>query len=185
MQELAQKTPKAFDAFMLWIGDGEERGRNAEYVLNGGYTMIARVDEEQAINLLAMPFLNEVDSNETLVTSLLGGLAQWNKDELDWILAHPSLRGGVTDAHAAQVFLLRLELRDPAAASAIRRLSWVQDGITREIRREDSVVIDLVEIAISLPQTFDMLLERSWVQSRDNLVSDHILTRPFSAAARQ
>ncbi len=162
LRNLARDAPLALDAFLLWIGDGAQRGVNSKYILSD-YARLASYDEQTAVRILRMPFLEEVDYPDSAVLSLLSGLAPWNKNDLDWILGRPTLEGGITDAQAADVFLLRLERKDPVAASSIRRLSWVEDGVTHEGLGEDETVIDLVEIALALPRVFQGLTARTWV----------------------
>ncbi len=161
--ELAKNTPEAFDAFMLRTGDNQE-DEEFKNILRD-YTELAGSDEQTALRILRMPFLEEVEWPDTAVLGLLRGLLPRDKETLAWILAHPTLEGGITDGQATDVFLLRLEWKDAAAASAIRRLPWVRDGV--ELggwATEEGRVIELVEIALDLPQSFQALTERAWMQ---------------------
>ena len=157
----------AVDAFLEWIGDGVQRGEESKNILSD-YADMAYFDEPAAVRILRMPFLEEVEWPDSAVIGLLQGLLPRDEETLGWILGHPTLAGGITDAKAADVFLLRLERKGPAA-SAIRRLPWVRDGIAHEGRGEDETVIDLVEIALTLPRTFQALMARAWV--RDGITS--------------
>ena len=158
----------AVDAFLEWIGDGVQRGEESKYILSE-YAGLAYFDEPAAVRILRMPFLEEVEWPDSAVIGLLRGLVPRDKGTLDWVLGHPSLKGGITDEEVGDVFLLRLERNDPVAASGIRRLPWVRDGIEHEGWGEDETVIDLVEIALTLPRTFQALMERTWV--RDGITS--------------
>ena len=160
--ELAMNTPEAFDAFMLWAR-GNQGGEEFRPILRN-YTELAGSDEQAALRILRMPFLETVEWRDTAVLGLLRGLLPRDKETFAWLLAHPTLVGGITDAQVADVFLLRLERKDAAAASAIRRLPWVRDGAVIGGRSEEGRVIQLVEIALDLPQSFRALTERAWVQ---------------------
>ena len=145
----------AVDAFLEWIGDGVQRGEESKYILSE-YAGLAYFDEPAAVRILRMPFLEEVEYSEHHVVRLLRELLPRDKETLDWILGHPTLEGGITDAQTADVFLLRLERKDPAAASAIQRLPWTQ--------AHDEALLDLIRIALNLPLSFQALMARTWVQ---------------------
>lgn len=145
----------AVDAFLEWIGDGEQRGEGSKHILSD-YADLAYFDEPAALRILRMPFLEEVGYSEFDVVRLLRELAPRDKETLDWILEHPTLEGGITDAQTADVFLLRLERKDPPAASAIRALPWAQ--------AHGEALLDLIQIALNLSLSFQALMERKWVQ---------------------
>ncbi len=163
LRDLAIETPMTVDAFLEWIGDGVQRGDGSKYILSE-YAALADSDEQMVLRILGMPFLEEVEWPDSAVLRLLRGLLPRDEETFAWLLAHPTLVGGITDAQAADVFLLRLERKDAAAACAIRRLPWVRDGVEIGGRSEDRRVIQLVEIALDLPQSFRALTERAWVQ---------------------
>ena len=150
----------AVDAFLEWIEDGSRRGEESKYILSD-YAEMAHFDEPAALRILRMPFLEEVGWPDSAVLGLLRGLVPRNNETLDWILEHPTLEGGITDAQAADVFLLRLERKDPAAASGIRRLPWTQ--------AHDEALLELTQIALNLPLSFQALMEQEWL--RDGITS--------------
>ena len=162
LRDLARTAPMAFDAVMDWLGDGRQPGRSTKLLLDD-YVEFVNADELTAARVISMPFLEEVDYLDQGVVRLLRDIASNDKEALDWILAHPALEGGITDANAGTVFLLDLERENPAAGRMIRNLPWVQDGIARE-GWEDDTVSALVEIARRLPMTFQALIGRTWIQ---------------------
>lgn len=168
LRSLARGAPEAFDAFMDWAGDGERYGMDSSFLLDY-YSELARANETATLRILRMPFLQEVDYRETKVMYILRNLARSSPEELEYVLGHPRLEGGIADEHAPDVFLLYLERRSPAATEAVRKLSWVQDGITWEGRGEADHVIDLVEIALAFPASFEALLGRAW--TRDSITN--------------
>ena len=152
----------AFDAFMDWLGDGRQPGRSTKLLLDD-YVEFVNADEPGAIRIISMPFLEEVDYLDQGVVRLLRDIASNDKEALDWILAHPALEGGITDADAGTVFLLDLERENPAAGRMIRSLPWVQDGIERE-GWEDDTVSALVGTVRGVPMTFQALMGWAWMQ---------------------
>ena len=167
LRDLARTALMAFDAFMDWLGDGQQPGRSTALLLDD-YVAFVEADEPAAIRVLRMPFLEEVDYLDRGVMRLLREVASSDKEILDWMLTHPALREGITDTNLWNVFLVQLEHTRAAASGAIRSLPWVQDGVTREAW-EDDTVFALVETAFRRPRTFQALLERAWV--RDGVTS--------------
>ena len=160
---LGRDSPAAFDAFMDWMGDGEQRGTSANSIL-GEYWGLANTNEEMAVRILRMPFLEEVEFRALEVMDVLHGLARGDPEGLERLLGHPALEGGIADEHAMDVFLIHLERRDPAAAEAVRGLPWVRDGIDDDGWGEDAHVINLVKIALPLPASFEALMDRPWTR---------------------
>ena len=168
LTSFARTDPVAFDAFMDWFGEDQIRGEGATGIMSD-YFEIAGTDEPTALRIIQMPFLVEVDHLDRAVMRLLREIASRDKEMLDWTLAHPALRGSITDANLWNVFLVQLEPTRPRESDAIRSLSWVQDGVTRE-GWEDDTVRALVEAAYRRPGTFRALLERSWMH--DGITSE-------------
>ena len=100
------------------------------------YTTIAFCDEAAALRILKMPFLEQDPvsalsrSGDFAILDGLSRLAQSSLDDLEEVLSHPELRGGITDESTALALLLILDREDAAAARAIRALPWIEDGIT-------------------------------------------------------
>lgn len=166
LRELAKEAPAATDAFLDWIGDGKQRGAGSP-ILFFEYAKLARANEPVALRILEMPFLEEVEHPDSNVVTMLGDLARSDPEGLDLMLGHPALQGGITDRNAVDVFLLYLERKEPASAERIRESPWVRDGITREPWGEASKVIELVQVALRLPRTFEALL--GWEWARDGI----------------
>lgn len=162
LRGLAQEAPAAFDAFLDWIGDGKRRGDGSRFILTG-YSDLAKANEPAALRVLRMPFLQEVEYPDSQVVVLLRDLARSDPEGLVLLLDHSTLEGGIADDQVGDVFLLHLERTDAAAVDRLRRLSWVEDGLTRGAWGETEVVIDLVQTALVFPGTFDALLLRTWM----------------------
>ena len=67
---------------------------------------LAQSDPAVAAQVTSMPFLSSVESADISVIRSLDGLAADHPDRLEWILAHSSLSGGITDAMAPVVAVL-------------------------------------------------------------------------------
>ena len=163
LQRLAMDAPAGFEALVRWDGDTRR--------ILDHYTSIAVRDEEAAMSILQMPFLEEIDSADQFAMDLLRQLAESDLDGLRALLADPSVHDGITDKQVPGVWLLYLGLKDAAAAAAMRALPWVQDTTTPSAERD--VVIyrrhldhlqSLVAIALNADQTFRALIGKSWIR---------------------
>ena len=99
--------------------------------------IIARSNEEAAVEILRMPFLETFEFHDFEVVRLLSDLTQSTPHYVERILAHPSVRNGITDENASAVQLLYLELTDPEVAAALRALPWVADALKATIGSGD------------------------------------------------
>ena len=121
---LALASRPAFWAWMERFGDDNIDGSIAERIVT-----IVGSNESAAIQVLRMPFLETFEFHDFEVVRLLSDLAGSDPHYVERILAHPSLRDGITDENAATVQLLYLELTDPEAAAALQALPWVADAL--------------------------------------------------------
>ncbi len=179
--ELAGEAPAATDAFLNWVGDGEQRGAGSAHLLFR-YSELAKANEPVALRMLEMPFLEELEHPDSEVVGMLGNLARSDPEGLELVLGYPALRGGITDEDAVDVFLLYLQRKAPASAERIQGLSWVRDGITRGPRAEASKVIELVQVAQRLPKTFDALLGWEWTRDGIDKLEESIVNELSNVA---
>ena len=125
---LALGSRPVFWAWMERFGNDNIDGSIAERIVT-----IAGRNESAAIQVLRMPFLETFEFHDFEVVRLLSDLAGSDPHYVERILAHPSLRDGITDDNASAVQLLYLELVDPEAAAALRALPWVADALKATI----------------------------------------------------
>ena len=175
LQELATMSTSAFQAWMQRFGDGETHEALIE-----AFTSIAICDEGAASEIARMPFLDDAgvgayfEASDGNILEGLGRVAKANPDGFAEMLSHPELQGGITDALTAPALLLILEQEDAAAATAIRGLPWVADGITYVdhdarptadyVENETAYVIGFVERARRANKSFWAFLEIPWVR---------------------
>ena len=106
---MARNAPSAFDAFVEWSRDKTHKPeihRALDF-----YMTIALENEENAISIIKMPFLDEVTYTDLLALGSLKDLeslmnAPDGGNYLEWTLAHPTLEGGITDSNAVLVAYL-------------------------------------------------------------------------------
>ena len=177
LERLAIGSPVAFQAWMQRFGDDKTSAPLIET-----YASIAFCDEAAALQILRMPFLDDAAIRETrdsLVLEGLSRLAKSNLADLEEVISHPQLQGGITDESAALFLLLLLDREDPAAAAAIRALPWIEDGITYTdhavsravniiVEDETSHVVYLVHTAKRANKSFWAFVELPWVRDGYN-----------------
>ena len=124
-----------------------------------------------------MPFLDDAAISETrdsLVLESLARLVNSSLADLEAVISHSQLEGGITDESAALFLLLVLDREDSVAAAAIRALPWVGDGIAYAnhfvsqavgiVEDETSHVVFLVRTAKGANQSFWAFLDLPWVR---------------------
>ena len=100
--QLAQQTPVAFDAFIQWAGDGQNRGWDVNYVLHD-YEFVAFIDEDTALRVLQMPFMEYVTVYDAVLLRNLGEFFALSRDHFDQLLLHPNFRDGIVDEQRLHV----------------------------------------------------------------------------------
>ena len=162
---LAKESPKSLEALLSkpWIQDGVT-GQEHSVVLSLKY--IDNKDTEALIRLLAMPFLETIEGQETEILQTLRMLPS-DASSFQWVLSHPKLAGGIADNQRAAVSLLSLEWQDPEAAKTIWVLPWVEDGIEAS---ETAAVLTLQQLAQDSKTVFQVLAGKPWIQ--DNLTAE-------------
>ena len=100
--QLAQQAPLAFDAFIQWAEDGQDRGWDVNYVLHD-YEFVAFIDEGTALRVLKMPFMEHVTVYDAVLLRKLGEFFAMNRDHFDQLLLHPNFRDGIVDEHTLHV----------------------------------------------------------------------------------
>ena len=149
------------------------------YSLIHAIASLAKCGDAIALRILQMPFLDDAaqggyyDARDGFALDWLSGVAHANLEELEELLAHPELAGGISGANTATALLLILERDNAEAAAAIQALPWVEDGIRyidpgqpgRATERDEaSHAIDLTIMARRSPNSFWPFIAKPWVQ---------------------
>ena len=172
LRQLALISRPVFWAWMEQSGDSEMQEATVIILVE-----LAKIDEEVALQIVQMPFMEtKGDIGDYDMLFLLTNLARSDPANLQWVLSHPRLNGGIKDDQAAPVALLVLGLQDPEAVATIESLPWVRDGVARPSSSnfgysnpdptevEQEAVLLLVEVASLSRQVFMELLSKSWIQ---------------------
>ena len=143
LQEAAIMSERLFRRLMdrsrSWIPAPTQSADKALYRL----IKLTAFDEEKVIRLVDMPFMETIEFTEGEFIRLVYDLALTDPDAAGRILSHPLIEGGLTDEVSAHALILYLEEIAPRAATAIKGLPWVADGITYSL--STSVVIEGTE----------------------------------------
>ena len=193
LQELSLlylRSPDVFWAYIQLHGDvGGDLGIHASIVES--LARIAAMDEEIALRVVAMPFLETQDSEdyETLLH-----LRQMSADKLQTVLSHPELQEGITDDNLIRVWLLRL---GPEAEAAIEAIPWIRDGIAPPFENQNvtlthrnfetierRVVLQLITIGRADSHALVLLARKPWMQSRLNTQEVDVIHKLADIAQR-
>ena len=90
---------------------------------------IANVDEEAALRVLGLPFLEPSEAPSIYALRSLAELAEYDLPQLAEVLAHPAVTAGDETLASIAMLILGLRHRDTEAATALEGLPWVQEGI--------------------------------------------------------
>ena len=150
-----------------WVEDGITTSIEQTAVIS--LSAISGRDEHAIALITKMPFLDSMTETELATLQVLQELQSASPDGLQQLLSSPALSGGITKGHGGTVALLDLEMRNPEAASAIKALSWVADGIDMA---EQRAILAVRGIALESAGLFQALLAKPWVQ--DNLTLDEV-----------
>ena len=96
LQSLSQSSSQTLETLlaMPWVEDGLDDSERAVATRLGE---IAKRDEEAAVGILEMPFLETVEPSDAGAIASLRHLVAENPGQFRDFLAHPTLRGGITD----------------------------------------------------------------------------------------
>ena len=147
----------------------------------------SQFDEDTAVTLVAMPFMETVEFADYEAVRRLYDLAGNNPDGVQHILSHPFFGEGITDELAIYVPIFYLEQVDSESAAAINNLPWVKDGITyvpprnwgntnadpREWETEN--ILHMVELGIRSPDFLKDFAEKAWVRDGLNFLERNVL----------
>ena len=176
LMRLALESSRVFWAWMERFGDDLIYSSTL-----GRVTVIARLDEEAAVEIVKMPFLETSESSDFLTLDFMIDMAGADPDGIRKILSHPELSGGITDDNAFTVAKMYLDLRQPDIAAAIEALPWVKDGLNAYQQKgyssgyrdsgeiETNVFWTLVSHARTDSQLIKALVGKPWFQDRISL----------------
>ena len=174
MVRMAANSPKAVKALAAkpWLQDGLAEWERQTIIR---LSVISDGDAASALKLVGMPFLESVSASDyaillTLDTALWYGSSGWLG--LRRLLAHPALRGGITDDHLAPVILAHFDLLDPELGAAFGALRWVQDGTSRV---ELETIMAAHGIAVDSPAALLSLTQKPWMQDGISLDERNLL----------
>ena len=139
---------------------------------------LAAVNEYAALKIIDMPFMESISIADGDAFRRLAELAQSDPAGLDFVLSHPDVLVGVTDARTFNLSLAYLEWTDPEAAELIKEISWVADGIAyfppsnvssvhdSMKKYESGAFLDLIDLARRNRPVFVSLVNKPWFREQ-------------------
>ena len=132
-----------------------------------------------SLQIVNMPFLETIDEGDLRIVDILdeASLAR----ELQSLLALPALRDGIVDGQLPIVALEYLGLRDPGAATKVKSLPWVVDGVDSS---EVDPVLALQRLGLDSSQTFNAVVTKPWILDGMNKPEVSVIYHVTSIANR-
>ena len=155
---LARLSPRVFQAMLReerdWLppGPGSFSFPEALALIDS----VAALDEEAALRIIDMPFLETMQEPDFYALERLAALAASHPQQLVDVLAHPAVTAGDGALVGTIILLLDLRPRDPEASDALEGLPWVQEGIVEYM--EDTASVDPEPLREEAEDVFDLLL---------------------------
>ena len=180
MREFAANAPAAFDAYTQKI---------SHFTLGlRPFITLALCDEELALRILAMPFMevDQGDGGDGAVLAALARLTDPDVGDVDDVLSHQLLEDGITEVDRAVVRLLVLEYEHPEAAAIMLSIPWIQDVMREAALSESDIqtsraplhhysVYWLIDMADRSPKSLRAMLRLAWMQDQ-HIQTEHWLT---------
>ena len=127
----------------------------------------AHVSQSTVRAIVDMPFIDSIDLGDIATLTILKNLSEGQS--LTRFLSRQELRDGITDEKRGVARLLSLEFLDRVAAEAIKRIPWVQDGVSE---MESIRIQYLHRLYRASEPVFRALAQKPWI--RDSLTDDEL-----------
>ena len=157
------------------------------------FITLALCDEALALRLLGMPFMaaDVGDGMDGDVLAALARLTDPDVGDVDELLLHPLLEGGITEIDRVVVLVLVLEYERPDAAAMMQRVPWIQDIMREAGLSENDIDTSrslthhfslswLVKMAYQSPESLRAFLELPWMKDQ-HVPIDRWLTGSLSS----
>ena len=141
-----------------WYKDGLS---NEEIMVVGYLGAIAEQSQADAQAIIGMPFLESVESRDTLALESLSEIAEQDASGFRYLMSHPRIKDGITDEETKIVAVL--------GGSTIHHGA---PGSTQVLLSDTGVYIE--ERLIELPHTGETLLAVIRTQDKDTPSMDHL-----------
>ena len=177
LQTLAKLHPNVFWAVIAseWMRHASRGSTWDRAILVTFLIQIADVDEESALRILDLPFLDTVEYDDVFVMAFLRDLAKDNLPEARRLLSNPALQDPDMGSTTADIYPLFLKTQGPEIAAGVESLRSVQDGVDpvydyiepshiSNAHHETEALWHLTELYLQAPEVFLSTVRRPWVQ---------------------
>ena len=131
LANMAKQSPQAFRAVLHekseWLPPPQ--GTSALPEALKLISSIASGDEEAALRIIDLPYLDRMDPQDFLALESLAALVESSPQRLQEVMSDPVTTSDGGSLFSTIVLLMDLRLRDPEASEVLEGLPWVQEGI--------------------------------------------------------
>ena len=177
LERMLAQCPKVFRAVVAseWMRNDElditwARMVSANYILQ-----LARVDEQSAVAILELPFLETMEPLDGFTLEFLRDVFRTDPYEGRRLIADPTIGDPATASLPTDFYLTYLRLEGPAVSQALDSIRWIGDGVDpfwdpmknyRDINSsyEADALQNLTILYLKSPEAFLSLARRPWLQ---------------------
>ena len=178
---LAAQCPQVFRSIIKrdWMQTEVGNATWARYIAAIYILQIARVDEEAALAVLELPFLDRLEHLDTFAMEFWRDLFGHAPDEGRRLISGPDVRNTDSAALPTDFYLLYLESQGPAVSEGLYLLQWVHDGVDPfwdefdasqppGNYRESEALGAFTSLYMKSPGAFLSMVRRPWLQESIN-----------------
>ena len=177
MITLAAECPAVFRALINLesMRVGGENTRWARWVVVNKMLQIARVDEEAALEILELPFLNTLEHLDGLTMEFLRDVFVATHDDGLSLIATGEIKNPETSSLPTDFYLTYLRSQGPAVSEALDSLQWFADGLdpfwdefdpskTPGNHYESETIMSFASLHLMSPRALLPMIRRPWLQ---------------------
>ena len=135
LAKMAMQSPQAFRAVLRekseWLPTAQ--GADAPSEPLKLISSIAYVNQEAALRIIDLPYLERLDTQDFLALEALDALAESRPQQLQEVMSYPAVTSDGGAFFSTIILLLDLRETDPEASALLEGLPWVQEGIVQHL----------------------------------------------------
>ena len=177
LETLAEECPRVFQSVMSrsWMQAELSNLAWARWAVVNKILQIARVDEESALDVLELPFLETLEHLDGFTMEFLRDLFKAAPDEAMRLISAPEALQRDRSELPTDFQLLYLRSEGPAVSEGLDSLQWLNDGLDPYwdqwsvspppgYHYESEVLSIITSLYLKSPPAFLALVERPWLQ---------------------
>ena len=177
LETLAEECPQVFRSIMGrdWMQTDIGNATWARLVAVNKILQIARVEEEAALAVMELPFLDTLEHLDAMTMEFLRDLFKAAPDDGRRLISRKDVQSTDSDALPTDFYLIYLRSQAPAVSEGLDLLQWMDDGLapfvdefappeSRSNNYESAAIRSLTTLYMKSPAAFLSMVRRTWLQ---------------------